>query len=218
MILYDVQPGTTAWANVRKGVPTASAFDRILTPAKLEFSKSAESYARELLCEQALGVPLDDATSGFLSRGTAMEAEAIGWYELMHDTDTQDGCFVTTDDGRAGCTPDRFVGDNGLLETKCPSAQVHMEYLLDEQGIGYRLQVQGQLWVCEREWNDTLSYHPQLPKALVRQPRNEKVITAIASAVARFGDLMHEMKLKLQRHGLFEGAEAPSLTVIRGGA
>lgn len=218
MRLIPGEPGTTEWANARLGMPTASCFDRIITPAKLEFSKSAESYARQLLCEQALGVPMDDATSGFLTRGTTMEREAIGWYELVHGVDTTPGGFVVTDDGTAGCTPDRFVDPNGLLEIKCPSAPVHLDYLLDEQGIGYRLQVQGQLWVCEREWNDTLSYHPQLPKALVRQYRDETVIAALAKGVARFQELMHEMRHKLQKHGLFEGVDAPMLTVIRGGA
>lgn len=217
MKIIDVEPGTTEWALARLGIPTASAFERILTPGKLEFSKSAEGYARQLLAEQALGVPLDDATSGFMQRGTALEREAVGWYDLMRGVDSTPAGFVTTDDGAAGCTPDRFVGADGLLEIKCPSAAQHMEYLLDEQGIGYRLQVQGQLWICEREWNDTLSYHPQLPKALVRQHRDEKVIAAIAGAVARFQHLMHELKVKLQRHGLFEGAEAPTLAVIRGG-
>lgn len=217
MRLVPVEPGTTEWAMARLGIPTASCFDKILTPGRLEFSKSAEGYARQLLCEQALGVPLDDATSGFMQRGTAMEREAVGWYDLVQGVDSTPGGFVLTDDGSAGCTPDRFVGTDGLLEIKCPSAAQHMEYLLEVEGIGYRLQVQGQLWVCGREWNDTLSYHPQLPKALVRQRRDEKVITAIANAVARFRELMHELKVKLHRHGLFLEDEAPMLTVIRGG-
>jgi hypothetical protein len=219
MRVLNVEPGTTEWANARLGIPTASCFDQILTPAKLEFSKSADRYARQLLCEQLLGAPLDDATSGFMQRGTVMEREAVGWYDLVQGVDTAPGGFSLRDDGTAGCTPDRFVGHDGLLEIKCPTAQVHLDYLLDDQGIGYKLQVQGQLWVCEREWNDTLSYHPGMPKALVRQHRDEKVITAIAGAVGRFQELMHELRVRLQqRHGLFEGADAPTLQVIRGGA
>lgn len=209
MILIDCEPGSAEWVTARLGVPTASCFERILTPVKLEFSKGAEKYALELLAEQALGVPLDDASSGMMLRGSVMEREAVSYYDLLHDVDSIAAGFCLRDDRAAGCSPDRFVGDAGLLEIKCPAADTHLAYLLDADGIGYRLQVQGQLWVCGREWNDTLSYHPTLPKALVRQHRDEKVIAAIASAVGRFNDLLGDLKARLQARGMFEGETVP---------
>lgn len=218
MRLVNVVPGTTEWADARLGIPTASCFDKILTPAKLEFSKSAEKYALELLAEQILQAPMDEATSGFMTRGTEMESKAIRWYETVKDTETVPVGFILRDDGRTGCTPDSFVGNDGLLEIKCPKADTHLGYLLDEKGIGYALQVQGQLWICEREWNDTLSYNPQMPKALVRQTRDEKVIKAIASALDRFHELLADMKEKLQKHGLFEDFKRAELRVVAGGA
>ena len=209
MIRVDCEPGSMEWVTARLGVATASCFERILTPAKLEFSKSAEKYALQLLAEQALGVPMDDATGDFLLRGSTMEAEAVAYYEMLHDVETEPAGFVLRDDRRTGCSPDRFVGSDGLQEVKCPKADTHLAYLLDEQGIGYKLQVQGQLWIAEREWNDTLSYHPTLPKALVRQYRDEPTIKAIDAAVARFHELMGDLKVKLQARGLFEGEAVP---------
>lgn len=215
MIFYPVEQGSHEWVLARLGVPTASAFDSIITPKTKRLSAQADKYARSLLAEQILRAPMDDfLTSGFLLRGTSMEAEAVGWYELQHDVDTAPGGFAMRDDKTAGASADRLVGTNGLLEVKCPSAEQHIAYLLDREGIGYRYQVQGQLWVYEREWNDTLSYHPGMPKAEVRQYRDEAFIAALAGLVAQFHEYMLELKVKLQAVGLFEDEVFPPLEVL----
>lgn len=209
-ILCDVVQGTTEWAMLRLGIPTASAFDRILTPAKLELSKSAEGYAHQLIAERLVGEPLDGASSGFMDRGQVLERKAVEYYELLRDADTTAIGFILRADRRVGCSPDRLVGADGLMEIKVPAPHTHVAYLLDEKGIGYRLQVQGQLWLAEREWNDTLSFHPTMPPALVRQYRDQKTITAIAAAVDRFLEFLYEEQIKLQRlYGLFPELQAP---------
>jgi hypothetical protein len=218
MIRLDVEQGSVEWVRARIGIATASRFDQIITAVKMEFSKSSEKYALQLIAEQILGAPMDGASSGFMMRGSTMEQDAVAAYELQHDADTEPGGFVLRNDRRVGCSPDRFVGDDGLLEIKCPAAETHLAYLLDAQGIGYKAQVQGQLWVCEREWIDTLSYHPVMPSALVRQGRDEKFITALDAAVSRFLAMVDDFKAKLQKHGLFEDEEFPVLTLVQGGA
>lgn len=217
MITFDVLQGTSAWAELRIGIPTASAFDEILTPAKLEFSKSADKYAARLIAEEHLGLALDDALSSTsIVRGQIFEKRALGLYGLKHDdAELTPVGFVMRDDRRVGCSPDHFVGANGLLEIKVPEPARHVAYLLDKEGIGYRLQVQGQLWLCEREWCDTLSYHPDMPTALVRQHRDEKVIVAIASAVDRFLEVLDETKEKLQKqYGMFPGWQRRMMRVV----
>lgn len=213
MIRVDVVQGTTEWAQARLGIPTASQFDKIITPEKLQFSKSSVKYMRALLAEQVTGEPSDDATSGLMLRGSVMEQRAVNYYELQRDCDTEEVGFILRDDRRVGCSPDRLVGNNGLLEVKVPLPQTHIEYLLDDQGIGYKAQVQGQLWIAEREWSDTVSYHPHMPTALVRQYRDEKFISALSAAVDRFLEMTLEAKLKLQKLGMFEGERIPDLRV-----
>src|SRR5262249_28007687 len=89
-------------------------------------------------------------------------------------------------------------------------------YLLDADAIGYRAQVQGQLWIAEREWVDTLSYNPEMPNALVRVGRDEKFIVALARAVDQFLEMGDTMKLELQRrHRLFPDFELPDLRIRR---
>lgn len=202
MIRLDVVQGTSEWQSARLGIPTASCFDKIITPKTMKLSGQSDGYAHQLIAEQILGEPLDNATSGFMQRGTLLEQRAVSWYELQHDLDTDPVGFVLRDDRRVGCSPDRFVGASGLLEVKCPAADTHVGYLLDDEGIGYRAQVQGQLWICEREWIDTLSYSPRMPNALVRQHRDEEFITKLAAAVEQFLSSIEDFKARLERKGV----------------
>jgi hypothetical protein len=214
MITLDVVQGTTEWAMARVGIPTASQFEKIITPKTLKFSSQADGYAHRLIAEQALGVPLDNATSGFMDRGKDMERRALAFYGMQRDFDklTPIG-FVMRDDKRVGCSPDHFVDDKGLLEIKIPAAHTHIAYLLDEQGIDYRCQVQGQLWLCEREWCDTLSWHPEMPAALVRQYRDDMFIAALSKAVQTFLEMMDDMKARLIARGDFPALAVPNLKI-----
>lgn len=215
MKVINVQQGTAEWALARLGIPTASQFSKIITPKKMALSEQMTGYAHQLIAEQLLGVPMDNATSGFMLRGTLLEEKAVRYYELQVETDTVPVGFVTRDDGRVGCSPDRFVGNDGLLEIKVPAAATHIGYLLDKDGIGYKAQVQGQLWICEREWIDTLSYNPDLPPALIRQTRDEAFIKALEPLVEQFLSYMDEVKAKLQKqYGLFPDFQTPLLKVV----
>jgi hypothetical protein len=122
----------------------------------------------ELLAERAIGEPCVNYESTWMNRGGEMEREAVKFYEMERGVDTKTVGFVTSNDGRVGCSPDRLVGEDGLLEIKCPSAQKHVGYLLDNPADDYRIQIQGQLYICEREWCDLLSYNPMMPEAIVR--------------------------------------------------
>jgi hypothetical protein len=217
MIRVDVQQGSPEWLRARLGIPTASRFDQIITPKTGKLSSSIDKLVHTLLAEQLLGVPMDGASSAFMERGEVLERKAVEFYEFERGVETEPGGFVLRNDRRVGCSPDRFVGPDGLLEIKCPSAAVHIGYLLDRDGIGYKPQVQGQLWLCEREWSDTLSYNPDLPPALVRQARDEDYITLLAAAVEQCLSYLDECKIKLQAHGLFLGAEIPGVFPIDDG-
>lgn len=205
--------GSVEWRMARLGIPTASRFDEILTPKSLKISQSMAKYAHQLVAEQLLGVPLDDAESGFMQRGTVLEKRALDYYRMVNDVEVEPAGFFMLDDESAGATPDFLIGADGLGEIKVPAAHTHIGYLLDG-GIDYRCQTQGQLWVAEREWVDTLSWHPELPPALVRVTRDEDFIKALAAAVRQCNDYIAEVKVKLQKHGLFEGFQAPLLKVV----
>jgi hypothetical protein len=148
--IVDVKQGSAEWVQARIGLPTASCFDQIVTPAKGERSKSMNKYLARLFAEWYLNAPMDDANSGFMERGTALESQAAGWYGLMHDVEVHKVGLCLRDDGKAGASPDGLVGENGLVEIKCLGAQAHAEALIAGGSQNdYRVQVQGQLYITE---------------------------------------------------------------------
>jgi hypothetical protein len=194
MIIHDVAQGTTAWLQLRCGIPTASCFDSILTPGgeKGIPKKSGQwdKYMNHLLAERMLGAPIDGFKSQWMERGSELEHRAVASYELANECDTERIGFVTTDDGLVGCSPDRFIiGEpKGLLEAKAPTPAVHVAYLRHAAGasVEYKVQLQGQLWVCERDWVDIVSFHPGLADASFRVVRDDVFIKELEAHVRAF--------------------------------
>jgi len=187
-----MQQGSREWLAIRMGLPTASQFHRIVTPAKLVASSQAAGYMHELLAETFLPLPPDsDPVTGFMSRGNELEPLARRYYEFGHDVEVKEVGFVTDDAGTVGCSPDGLVGDDGGLEIKCPSAANHIAALLNPKGgisPAYRLQVQGNLAICERDWWDELSFHPTLTGSERRIFRDEGVIAVLTKEIAAFNE------------------------------
>lgn len=190
----DVIQGTSAWLKLRSGIPTASEFDKIITPKTQRKSESQEPYMYRLLAERIMGHPIEGYMSLPMERGSREEESAVRFYELQTDSDTVPVGFVTNDAKTIGASPDRLVGEPGLLEIKVPNAETHMAYLLSEGGAydRHKVQVQGQLWITEREWVDVLSWHPELPPALMRTGRDEKFIEKLAELVTEFSVRLEE--------------------------
>jgi hypothetical protein len=189
MRILECIQGSDAWHAARLGIPTASAFGKILTPGGKP-SSSAAGYMHALIAARLLNMPVDDEATEFMGRGLQLEAEAVRYYELQRDAEARRVGFVLDDSGRFGCSPDRLIGDDGGLEVKCPSAAVHVGYLLDDLPVKFQPQVQGCLWITGRHFWDVLSYNPELPPALVRVERDEEFIRNLASVVGAFCDVL----------------------------
>lgn len=201
MILYDVKQGTQEWAQARMGIPTASNYHKILTPGGKP-SKQAKDYQRHLIAELVMGLPLDAPKTSWMERGSEMESEAVCFYEFDREVAVQEVGFITDDAGRYGASPDRLIGDDGLLEIKCPSPQVHVGYMLYEDvDADYRVQLQGQLFVAERDWTDICSYHPAMPPVIVRVVRDEEYIAKLKDALLEFCDSLDAEKERLRGLG-----------------
>lgn len=206
MKIWNVEPGSTEWLNHRLGIPTASMFHRIITPAKLDFSKQARGYAFRLVAEKLLNESLDSIDHiEHVQRGKDLEPQAVMMFEQVEDVETKPVGFITTDDMRVGATPDRLiVGQAAALETKCPSPWVHLEYLIDGFGADYIIQVQGQAYVGDFEWVARYSYHPALPPKLEKTYRDEIVITKLRQCLDQFCDMKDEIEAKVRASGFIE--------------
>ncbi len=216
-VYADVIQGTAEWLELRAGIPTSSEFDRILTPKTGKPSSQAEGYMFRLIAERLMGHPVIEFMSRWMDRGSEMEAEAVTYYEFQRDVTTQKIGFLTNDSGTVGSSPDRFVNDEGLLEIKVPKESTHVGYLLKHHvDAEYWPQVQGQLWISERQWVDILSYHPEMPPALIRVERDEAFIKMLSAAVTTFSEVLEaNYQLLLERGiGRQEGKALPSLEAL----
>lgn len=202
MIHLPVVQGSAEWVEARLGLPTASEFHRVLTPKKMELAKAVFGYRDELLAEWILGYPVINAESGFMQRGTQMEADARSWYELQTDTEVMPAGFCLTDDRRAGCSPDGFVGDEGLIEIKCPDLPKHIGFLLDGVGDDYRPQAQGQLMITCRDWVDLVVYGPAAPPIITRVTRDEEFIGKLRPALTQLCEMLDQAKRILVARGV----------------
>lgn len=211
MKIHNCVQGTREWALLRAGIPTASEFERIVTPTG-KVSAQAESYMCGLIAERIMGHPRKEFMSAWMERGNELEADAALFYRLQRDEEPEKVGFITNDAGTIGASPDRLIGDKGLLEIKCPSPDQHVRYLLyGSVAQAYFPQVQGQLWIAEKEWLDILSYHPEIKPALIRVERDEKFIATLSRAVTAFAETLEQQYSILVERGLAEGQTLSAL-------
>ena len=184
---HNVEQGTPEWLAVRLGIPTASDFDKIITSTG-KASTQTTAYAHKLLAEILTGHPVETfEKTEWMERGQALEESAVQFYELKTDIETVKIGFVTDDRRTMGCSPDRLVGNDGLLEIKCPAPHTHVGYLLNNKvDRKYWPQVQGQLLVTGRKWVDWMSYHSEMQPVIIRVERDEEFLKAMNASIQQF--------------------------------
>jgi len=191
----DIEQGSDEWHTLRAGKATASCFHKILTGTGKP-STQAKVYMETLLAEIMIG----DAVSTWegnkwTDRGTELEPDAICLYEMITKQSTEEVGFV--ENYGVGCSPDRLIGSDGGVEVKCPSAHVHIKYLLGNKVPSEHIpQVQGNIYVAKRKWYDFVSYHPEMPLLIIRSNRDEDYITKLSGALNNFNINLAE---KIQR-------------------
>lgn len=203
MIIHNVEQGSVPWYTLRLGIPTASCFEKIVTPGG-KLSAQSKDYACLLVAEKLLNrslVSLDGLE--WIERGRELEPEAIKAYEFEIDQDTQPVGFITTDDLMIGASPDRLVGDKGLLELKCPAPQTQVSYMHFGFGDKYKPQVQGQLLVSGREWVERVAYHPEFPLYRQRDERDDAYIALLEKSLREFNEMRLDMLEKIGKLGFF---------------
>ena len=197
MKIIECEQGTPAWVEARLGIPTASRFDKIITPKKLEPSKATDTLINQLIAEKLLGRFEDDEETDWMNRGSNLEDIAADDYAFTHDVDLERIGFCTTDDGLIGCSPDRFiVGANAGLEIKNPSAAKQISYIRNPESLlnAYRCQVLGSLWITGFDYWDLISYHPYLPRVQVHCEQDIAFNAAIGAAMYGEGGFLERYR------------------------
>jgi predicted phage-related endonuclease len=175
MIYHDVIQGSDEWHILRSTRFTASNFHKLFAK---ESTKTYQNLINEIVFARLTGEVSESYQSEWMKRGNDLEAEAIEAYELETFNKATPIGFVELDEW-VGCSPDSLVGDDGQLQIKCPKATTLMDYYISEGYEDYYVQLQGELYVTGRKWNDLYVYHPKLKSILTRFKRNEETITEI---------------------------------------
>lgn len=204
--VLSVDQGSLAWYEARLGKPTSSQFHKIVTPGGKPSSQSIK-YMYRLIAETLLHEVMDDYI-GYVRRvedGKLLEPDAASQWEFTHDPlRLEPGGFVTTADGRIGCSPDRIVAGRAEgVEIKCPAPWTHLQYLIEGPGDDYKPQVQGQLMIAEFEAVRFYSYSPKLPPAEIVTHPDRKFIRVMSQLLTDFLEQMDERLARCRALGAY---------------
>lgn len=202
MEILDCEQRSESWYKARLGLATASNFQTIMVPIgpKGGIPAGRKTLLRTLAGEIITGEPAESYTNAAMDRGRIMEDEARDFYSFTNNVECQRVGFVRN--GRAGCSPDSFVGTNRMLEIKTAQPNVLIEILdKDEFPNEHKAQCQGGLWVCQKDVIDLSVYWPKMPPFIKEAGRDEIYIAKLASEVARFNDELDALVDRIRRYG-----------------
>lgn len=201
---------TDAWFEARLGKLTASR-----TADALDRLKSGKPSARriqlvDLLVTERLTRMVQPT---FLTRAMEWGVEQEGFAKLAYETRNQ---RLVEDTGLVdhpsipwfGASPDGLVGDDGLLEIKCPNSSTHLRWLREDVVPEEHIpQMMSQLACTGREWVDFISFDPRFPyefQIFTRRFHRPDTMGAFEAEVREFLGEVQALEDKLR--GLYEEA------------
>lgn len=193
--IFNCDQNSTEWFEARRGVVTASRFSDVLAKGQ---GITRRKYLLSLAGEAITGECAESFSNAHTERGHAMEEEARDMYAFQHDVEPVTVGFMRR--GRAGASPDRLIGSDGLLEVKTKLPHLQLD-VLDKGKLPseHVAQVQGQLMVSGRDWCDFVSFWPKLPLFCIRVERDDKYIETLNQAIA---DFVGELDEYINRYGV----------------
>lgn len=153
-------------AQHKPGFFTASTISSLMTGKGNNLLAGGETFAKKIALERLNIINEDADFKGNICTdwGNMHEAEAISVYEIRNFvtvTDTQK-CIES---GWLSCTPDGCIGNDELIEVKCPFVPINHLDNLNGYGLNqYYDQVQFQLMISKRKVCNLVSYDPRFKK------------------------------------------------------
>lgn len=162
-----MEQGTEEWFAARLGRVTASRVNDIVARTKTGYSASRDNYLAQLVCERLTGKGAESYTNAAMAHGTETEPLARAAYEMKNSVLVDEVGFVQHPTLMAGASPDGMVGQDGLIEIKCPQTNTHIDTLLSGKIPNkYKAQMTWQMLCTGRKWCDFISFDPRLPQEL----------------------------------------------------
>jgi putative phage-type endonuclease len=193
---------TEEWFEARMGCVTASRTADVMAQTKSGYSASRANYMADLICERLTGSRQAGFSSASMQWGTETEPQARMAYEIMTGSNVIETGFVLhAKIAGFGASPDGLIGEDGLIEIKCPNTATHIETLLNDKVPNkYIIQMHVQMICTERKWCDFVSFDPRLPvdmQMFVRRVECDEALAAqIVTEVQAF---IAEMETKIEQ-------------------
>lgn len=198
----DLVQGSDEWLAARCGLLTASEVKHIISPIKLQYSKS-DTHLYELAAQRITRYVEPAYISDDMLRGSDDEIEARQKYQDNYGL-TVDVGFITNDKWgfTLGFSPDSLIGEDGFLEIKSRRQKFQIETIIEGQmPSDFLIQVQAGLLISERKFCDFISYCGGMHMATIRVEPDPRVQDAIIEAAKTFhvklAVMMEEYQAKL---------------------
>ncbi|WP_367863706.1 lambda exonuclease family protein [Pseudomonas guariconensis] len=199
------------WFAARLGCVTASRVKDVMASGRGGApSATRKNYMMELLCERLTGQSggADLSRNAAVQRGVELEPFACMAYEADKGLMVvETGLVMHPTIAGFGASPDGLVGDDGVLEIKCPNTATHIATMQSERhDPQYEWQMLAQMACTGRAWADFVSYDDRLPEPLQyvchRFERDFKRIREMESEIKAFleelSDLEKEMRERMK--------------------
>ena len=161
MKIYNIIQGSPEWFNMRVGKVTASHAQAIGNNGK-----GLDTYLLEVVSEMFSSAQKDQYSNEHTERGNELEPLARSMYELQENVEVEEIGFAEYNDF-VGCSPDGLVGDDGMIEIKCPDDKTYFNLLMNEKiDNAYIWQCQMNMLILERKWCDLVFYNPNFEKSM----------------------------------------------------
>jgi len=201
MIFEQHEQGSPEWYQARCGVVTASEFSTAVSRLqrdgsrrnKGDLTEAAEKYCGAVALERISGLPWGEPIKPWvLERGKTLEPAARMRYEELTGLVVHESGIVLSDDRLFGYSTDGFVGDDGVVEIKCPVDPLKILDMFDTGDTAeYDHQMHGGLWLTARQWCDFCMYVPALERSgsdlyVKRVYRDEEFIATLELQLIEF--------------------------------
>ena len=199
-----IEQGTPEWFAQRLGKVTASRVADVIAKTKTGYGASRADLMADLICERLTGQPASTFSNAAMEWGTEQEPHARAAYSARTGELVEEVGFIDHPRiANSGASPDGLVGDDGLVEFKCPATATHLDTLLVQAvPTKYIAQIQFQMACTGRKWCDFCSYDPRLPEHLrmfvKRVERDDDYIKMLEGEVTVFLAELEEKLSKLQ--------------------
>jgi putative phage-type endonuclease len=203
----DIVQGSDEWRQARCGSLGASDIADMVARTKAGWGASRANLAARLIAERLTGIPQETYQSAAMQHGIETEPAARVAYAFLHDAGVVEvGIVRHPTIAHAHASPDGLVGEEGLLEVKCPNTATHLDTLLSAPiDLRYVKQCMWQMACSGRRWCDWVSFDPRLPEPMQmvvkRVVRDDEMIAELEREATVFlGEVADKVRLLTERY------------------